>query len=81
MRLGLSVGRGAQEPQRESVNLVGLVNYCRAEADTSWMVAGSNVHSLLRECTGSVGVRRSGECAMVLLVYLGGLMVSVRYGN
>lgn len=46
MRLGLSVGRGAQEPQRESVNLFGLVNYCRAEADTSWMVAGSNVHSL-----------------------------------
>ena len=31
--------------------------------------------------TGSVGVGRSGECAMVLFAYLGGLMISVRYEN
>lgn len=68
---------GVREPQCASVKRLSLVINQQAEADALHFAAGSNVHSISRECTGSVGVIERGERTNVLYVYLGDLIYSV----
>ena len=49
----------------------------KAEVDTVFQVADSNVQPIARECTGSAGVQERGEHATVVQAYLGDLTVSV----
>lgn len=72
-RLGLSVGRGAREPQCESVKRISPVRYDKVEADTVLWVAGSNAQSLSETVQVPPGSIERGERAKVVSAYLGGL--------